>query len=668
VTILKRQILSVLVVLSLVLVGLPAAAQDDLPPAKIANDEGGPVSITGSVTYTNLTFTIGVAEPLIILEDQAGFVDRNRGFLMPEESQVIGQITSDFYTSPFTYNMVLPIEPQASLRDVDNDGATDTGVMIYAIAYWSNTWGDPYLEERDLFGGGWSGAYASTRIDQNPSGKAELLGGTYLVYAPDDQQGFPSGFGEDSKLFTGDESVVRLPQGYTIVNMDTDPFTFDRSQHPVIDLIEGEGAEAVDFSSMSYTDAFDAMVEMFRNEYAYTEFKGMDWDALWQEYRPRFEEADANRDSLAYVLALRDFYWQIPDGHMRFPLTQQTIDLFTQETDGGLGIALAELDDGRVIVNFLGEGSPAAAAGIELGAEILAINNQSIDEAIAESVPWSSPFSAPHVLRLQQLRYITRFTLGETVTVKYRNPGADQPAAAEMVTSNERDSFASSSFNTGLSGVELPLEYQLIDPGIMYVKIYSFFDNALLTIQLWERMITAMNDNQIPALIIDMRQNGGGSGFLADQMAAYFFNEPLEVGNGAVYDPSLGEFYSDRNRLSRYYLPPEELRYNGPVVVLVGPNCNSACEYFSYDMTLQGRAEIVGQYPTGGLGGGQKFFSMPDGLVLQFSAGRNLDADDNIIVEGTGVPLDVKVPINEETVFADGDVVLDYAVDYLVGQ
>lgn len=660
--------LFVLVVLSLALIGLPVAAQDDMPPAKIVNDEGGPVAITGSVNYTSLTFTVGVAEPLIILEDQAGFVDRNMGFLMPMESQVIGQITSDFYTSPFTYSVELPIEPRASLRDVDNDGQTDSGVMIYAIAYWSNTWGDPYLEERDLFGGGWSGAYASTRIDQNPSAKAELLGGKYLVYAPDDQQGFPSGFGEDGLLFTGDEPVVRLPQGYTVVDMDTDPFTFDRSRNPVIDLIEGEGAAAVDFSNLSYTDAFDAMVAMFRNEYAYTESKGIDWDALWQEYRPRFQQADASRDSVAYVLALRDFYWQIPDGHMRFPLTQQTIDLFTEETDGGLGIAVRELDDGRIIVNYLGDGSPAANAGIELGAEILAINNKAIDEVIAENVPWSSPFSAPHVLRLQQLRYITRFHVGDTVVVKYQNPGAAQPAAAELVASNERDSFASSSFNTGLTGVELPLEYQLIGPGIMYVKIYSFFDNDLLTIQLWERMITAMNDNQIPALIIDMRQNGGGSGFLADQMAAYFFNDPLEIGNGAAYDPSLGTFYSDRNRLSRYYLPPANLRYDGPIAVLVGPNCNSACEFFSYNMTLQDRAAIVGQYPTGGLGGGQKFFSMPDGLVLQFSAVRNMDANDNVIVEGTGVPLDVKVPVDEETVFAEGDVILDYAIQYLLGQ
>ncbi|MCA9886347.1 MAG: hypothetical protein KC708_25415, partial [Anaerolineae bacterium] len=196
---------------------------------EIANDEGGPVVLTGEVTYTNPFFTTGVSQPLIILEDQAGFVDRNEYFLFPQESQVLGQITSNFYESPFTYSVALPIEPQGSLRDVDHDGEEDTGVMVFAVAYWSNTFGDPLLEERDMYGGGWSGAYASTRTSSNPDLRGEYVGGKVLIYAPDDQQGFPSGFGADGKLFTEDDPIVPVPQGYTVVNMDTDPFTFDRS-------------------------------------------------------------------------------------------------------------------------------------------------------------------------------------------------------------------------------------------------------------------------------------------------------------------------------------------------------------------------------------------------------------------------------------------------------
>ncbi|RMG86202.1 MAG: peptidase S41, partial [Chloroflexi bacterium] len=308
-------LMTVLAVMALGAVSL-VGALDDAPEAPITNDEGGPVSITGSVSYTNSFFTAGVAEPVIILEDQAGFIDRNKGFLMPVESQVLGQITSDFFTSPFTYSLTLPIEPRGTLRDVDHDDVEETGVMVFAVAYWTNIFGDPYLEERDLFGGGWSTAYASTHVKQNPTGGGEYIGGKVLIYAPEEGQGFPSGFGEDGLLFTEDDPIVIVPQGYTLVDMDTDPFTFDRSRHPVVDLIEGEGAEADDFSDLSYTEAFDALVDLMSKEYAFTEFKGIDWDALREEFRPMFEEAEANNSNDDYKRALMRFTWAIPDGHV----------------------------------------------------------------------------------------------------------------------------------------------------------------------------------------------------------------------------------------------------------------------------------------------------------------------------------------------------------------
>ena len=215
----------------LLLLGTTAlSAQDTLPPADIVNDEGGPRVITGAVTYTNPFFTTGAAEPLVLLEDQSGFVERNRGFTFSPESQVLGQITSDFFTSPFEYILQLPFQPQGEYNDVDQDGEDDTGVQVFAIAYWTNIWGPSFLEERDQGGGGWSTAYASMQVSPNSETLNEVTGGKYLIYAPDDEQGYPAGFGDDGLLFTEDDPIVNVPQGYTLVDMDTDPFTFDRSQ------------------------------------------------------------------------------------------------------------------------------------------------------------------------------------------------------------------------------------------------------------------------------------------------------------------------------------------------------------------------------------------------------------------------------------------------------
>lgn len=647
-------------------------AQEDSeapPAAQIVNDEGGAVRISGSVDYTSPYFTLGVAQPLVILEDQAGFVDRNEHFLMPVESQTIGQITTDFFTSPFEYSLALPIEPQGSYRDVDNDGSEDQGVQVFAIAYWDNTFGDPFLEERDLYGGGWSTAYASTRISDEIETEREIIGGIFLVFAPDAEQGFPSGFGEDGLLFTEDDPIVILPQGYTIVNLDAEPFTFDRSRNPVVDLIEPEGIALVDYSEQSYPDAFNSLIDLLKNEYAFTEYKGIDWEAKRTEFLPLFETAAADEDSRDYQRALRDFSWSIPDGHVSGPFIRED---FQQDIAGGLGIAIRETEEGPVIVNFVTEGSPAEEAGITLGTEIVSIDGVPIAEVISNAVAHSAPFSTGHFQRLQQMRYAVRFPIETEVELTWKDADGEE-VTETMKVIGEYDSFSFSSFARGTTGFEIPVDYELLEADEYgendygYVKIDSFSDNSVLTVQLWERMIRTLKRYAVNGLIIDMRQNGGGSGFLADQMAAYFFHEPHVLGNSGYYDEDRGEFYFNPDGEDRYYLPAEDLRYDGEVVVIVGPFCLSACEFFSYDMTIDDRAHIVGHYPTGGLGGSIKSIKMPDDEYFTFTIGRAVDSEGEIHIEGIGVVPTVLVPVTREALLAeeDDDILLDAAVAHL---
>jgi C-terminal processing protease CtpA/Prc len=642
---------------------LTTAQNNEIPPAVIKNDEGGPVSIVGDMTYTNLLLTSGIAEPLMLLEDEGGFVKRDQTFQFPPESQVLGQFTSDFYSSPASFSFTLPIEPKATLNDVDQDGQSDTGVMIYSVALWSNIFGDPFLDKRDQGGGGWSSDYASMRVDP---GNLEVFGGKFLLYTPDARQGFPSGFGEDGKLFTEDDPIVGLPQGYTVVDMDTTPFTFDRSREARIDTIESPGAAAADFSNMGYTAAFDAMIEKLRKEYAFTEFKQIDWDGLVETFRPRFEQAEKTNDVDAYALALRDFTWSIPDGHVGLGIDSQAIDQeFAVNTAGGLGMSLVELDDKRVLVNFVLDGGPAQEAGIALRSQITEINRKPVDEVISSTLPYSSPFSSDHARRLQQVRYAIRFPVDEPVQITFQNPDDSEPQTATLTTIEERDSFRVSSFARGLTGFEPPVEFRVLDSGYGYLKIFSFSDNEVLTVQTVEYFLSLMNQIGIPGIVIDMRQNGGGSGLLADQIPGYFFDEPFITGYTGYYSEQEGAFVVDPSTAASTYPAPEAKRYTGNIVILVGPACASACEFFSYVMTHNERAAIVGQYPTAGLGGSVNDFLMPEGAQVRYTKGRAVDPDGNIHIEGQGVAPTVDVPVNEETAFSDGDPILEAAVAYL---
>lgn len=290
-------------------------------PATITIEEGGVNRVFGTLPITNPNVKVRSDVPLILLEDQTGFILRDLEYAFPPQSQVVGRWVTDFFAEgAVEYEISLPIVPQGTFNDVDNNGEENTGVQVFQVAYWDNVYGDITLDDREA--SGWSGAYSSVTTSINPASLYEITGGKLLIYASEEGQGFPSGFGEDGKLFTEDDAIVIVPVGYSVVNLDEEVFTFDRSASVEIGLLEPDGYAPDNFSELSYTEAWDAFIEKAKNEYAFNEFKGIDWDALSAQFRPAIEEAEANEDAEAFGLVLADFAEAMPDGHMGFETEQ----------------------------------------------------------------------------------------------------------------------------------------------------------------------------------------------------------------------------------------------------------------------------------------------------------------------------------------------------------
>ena len=97
---------------------------------------------------------------------------------------------------------------------------------------------------------------------------------------------------------------------------------------------------------------------------------------------------------------------------------------FSNETAGGLGFAMRETDDGKIIANFILTGGPAEKAGMKWGAEIISLDGQ------AHRGCGELPRCRGHrrsatrsIKRLQQLRYALRFKLDKgKVEVKFQEP------------------------------------------------------------------------------------------------------------------------------------------------------------------------------------------------------------------------------------------------------
>lgn len=618
----------------------------------------GPFNLTGTFTVTNgFVFESYFVENAVALVDMHGFVVRDNYWELPVDSQVLGFLNMDIPTLTGTWNISLPVKPQGVLNDVDNNGETNSGVQIFAASYFPNFSGGPYSDGDDR-SFGWPNYLASVKTDGTR--EYEVTGGKLVVWAPDAEQSFPSSFGQDGLLFTEDDPSAPLQAGYSIVDLDQSPFLVTRESEPDLMLYEPADFAVKDFSDLIYTDAFDAMFEFVSTHYAFNGYVDIepDWPKLYAELKPRIEKAEADQDEDAFWLALRDFTWAFKDGHVGLSSTEYYSELFTQETEGGYGFSLRELDDGNVVAVFILKGGPAEKAGMQIGAVIMEFNGSPINKAIQEVVPWTLPMSSAWDLRFQQVRYLLRAPLGTEASVTFTNPGG-QAQTVSLTTVSERESFARTSRFYGVdTNPLLPVEFKILDSGVGYVKVNSYYDDLNLLNRLFKRAMDAFTTNEVPGIIIDLRDNGGGNPI---GLAAYLTDQEIPMPQGYSYSESTMQF--EKKGIPGRILPNVEQYRFDKMVLLVGPNCASACEDEAYSFSQVPGMNVVGMYPTSGtmadVGDGQ--IDLPAGISMQIPTERMILADGSLFLQGQGVQPDLRVPVTLENVVASEDVILKYA-------
>jgi C-terminal processing protease CtpA/Prc len=634
-------------------------AMEDAPAAACPGEDE-PFQISGSFTYSNSIITDYYDQHAVALVDMYAFITRDEEWEIPVSSQTLGYLDMNMEEMTGEYVLQLPATPTGTLADVDNDGGEDSGVQVFVVAYWPNLIGGPYSAGDDR-SRGWPSYLASIRADSE--NQDEVLGGSLVVWSPDASQLFPTGFGADGLLFTEDDPVGPISAGYTIVDLDSDPFRFYKEPEPKLSLYEPKDVAIKDFAEDSYTDAFEKTFEFVSLNYAFNGIEGKqpDWDALYAELKPRVEQAEKDKDAKAFYEVMRDFTWAFMDGHVGLSGGDYANQDFTDRTDGGYGFAVRELDDGTTTVIFVTEGGPAQQAGMQVGAIVTEFGGLPIADAISAAQPFvisSSDFAE----RYQQQRYFLRTAIGVETDVTFQNPG--QPARTVTLTSTpERDSFSRTSvyYNVDFDNM-LPVEFEILPAGnaeIGYVEINSNYDDLGLIIKLFERALKTFEARQVAGIIIDMRFNGGGANL---GLAGFLTENEIPMGQLEYYSELTGEF-EPRGLPDKVIANENQYRFD-KMVLLVGQTCASACELESYAFSQVPEMITVGMYPTAGVEAevarGQ--FQLPEGFSMQIPTGRMTLPDGSIFLEGVGVQPTLRVPVTFETVTTEEDVVLQYGI------
>ncbi|ANH81027.1 tail-specific protease [Niabella ginsenosidivorans] len=266
------------------------------------------------------------------------------------------------------------------------------------------------------------------------------------------------------------------------------------------------------------------------------------------------------------------------DPHTDFmpPLDKRYFDEEMSGTFYGIG-ALLQQADGKIKIASCNVGSPAAKSGqLEPG------------DIIAKVAQGDGPAEDLMGYTIQDAVKLIRGKEGTIVKLTIKKPNGTMKVVAlkrEKIV-NDFDTYARSAIirdsvkNTKIGIVYLP-------------EFYAAFDDAngrRSSIDV-AKEVQKLKEAKVDGIIIDLRNNGGGSLFDVVQMVGLF------VGKGPVVQ------VKDRiNRANVLDVKDESVLYDGPLAVMVNEFSASASEIFAAAIQDYGRGVIIGSTSTYGKG------------------------------------------------------------------
>jgi carboxyl-terminal processing protease len=431
-----------------------------------------------------------------------------------------------------------------------------------------------------------------------------------------------------------------------------------------------------DFSELSWTMAFENLHQTLLTEYAFTDWKGIDWPKLHQKYLPKIVAAQLNQDFNAYYLTLRAYLNEIPDGHVRMDNLKAIDDLVI---GGGYGLAIADTSDGKVTVSWVDQSSPAWEAGMRPGDTLISWNGQPIKEALEQASTLVAGTSATtEYLQLKQAADLVRGPIGQPVEVGYQAPDSGHTETADLVAyddgglslrKNYPDAVVSNKLRDMFVGVDNPdpvpdalVESKMVADKISYLKILGELDadlqetgNLQSTVELVKNAISAAQQNGAKGMILDLRNNIGGLDQMSTDILGFFYRQPAFYEYQNLYNPETQEFeiQTTADGSQALTIEPAEPYFDGPVIVLINPKCVSSGEGLAMGLQKLPNAETLGFYGTNGsfgLAGSEA--KMPGGLTVHWPSGQSLDENKMIQLDSRngvgGVSPDLRIPMTAQ--------------------
>lgn len=389
-------------------------------------------------------------------------------------------------------------------------------------------------------------------------------------------------------------------------------------------------------------DALDFVWTTVNERYYDPKLNGLDWQGVRRQYEPRILAAK-NDDE--YWELLDKMTGELKDSHTRVH-SPKLVQQQKNSESHSLGLGFAEIDN-TIIVTSVHPQSDAFWAGVRAGMSIKTINGEPaltlyrrlVTEARDTSTPWARSRGAT--------RKINSGDIDSTASMVFsRDDGTDI-----AITMKHRKFSARPEYTP-----------RVLPSGFGYIRFSGFVGDM-------ERGIVAeierMKDT--PGMIIDLRNNGGGSSAMSSNLLNRFFKDELK---GVTLLTRTGQphklFFVNTMKMQPTLKGSGANAYTKPLVLLTNESSASASEIFSVVMKESGRATLIGTRTCGCLLGYLGLADVPGGAQLAYSE-IGFVTKNGSRVEGSGVPPDIEVKLTREDYLLNRDRMLERAVEHLTG-
>ena len=466
---------------------------------------------------------------------------------------------------------------------------------------------------------------------------------------------------------------------------------------------------------------FEEVFASMKKHYILTEEKGIDWDKLYKEYKPKFKEADKKQDLTQNYQIWQQYAQEFYDGHVGYIPDKldenQALSVMCESYGNDYGLSLIKLSTGEyAAVNVEGCGMSYSIndkddigeveyskikdeyktenadaerltlvnAGIKNGTIITKWDGKAIDNYFDDIPFYYFQVPVKENEEFYQPMYVAGMG-GDSVEISF----LDECGEEKTVTAPKLGAYAPRLDNTITSidkGVKMTnLTWESLSEDTVMIRIYSMAydmntydgaDYSEMTNKLREEVL-AYKEAGIKNIVFDLRSNSGGSPFMVQGVAQLFAPEgehstysSAEINEDtATFERGADGKYKMGEDMLNYY--GEDLWHDGQIILLVNAQTVSAGDDMVYMMGDFPNVKVMGTTKSNNSCQAVQGMEISTGQFA-FSVVPNLTEDGEIAIDTltdheSRVPFDEYIPMDEElitAIFDNGeDFILKYAAE-----